>query len=344
MFQNRLVILVPAVLMLLAVSSASAAPCGCCSPSNGCGEVQMVEKTICVPEWVTETRKCTVTECVAEEKEVKVKVMVPKIVEETVKVCEMVQEKKVVEVKVCKPVSKQVTKEVTVCVPVMVEKEQKCTVLVPTEEIRKGVRKVCKMVSEKKMVTVKKDCGHWETQMVEVPCRQLLRCRRSCGGCGSCGSCCEPCAPKTRTVCKKVWVPKIVEEQVEVTCCKRVIVEEPYECKVIVCKPQEKVTKVKVCQMQQKKETRTFTECSYETVVEKKEIVCCVPKTVEKKVQVTKCVCEEQIKKCKVMVPKQVEKEVQVKVCKMVEKKVTVPACQSKGCGRALCRRSCCGC
>jgi hypothetical protein len=67
MFQ-KILVLVPAVLLLLAVSSVSAAPCGCGSPCatgcggcGGCGEVQMVEKTICVPEWVTETRKCMVT-------------------------------------------------------------------------------------------------------------------------------------------------------------------------------------------------------------------------------------------------------------------------------------------
>ena len=133
-------------------------------------------------------------------------------------------------------------------------------------------------------------------------------------------------------------------ETVEVTVCKRQIVEEPYECTVTVCKPQEKVIKVKCCELQRKTETRTVTECSMETVVEKREITCCVPKLVEKKCQVTKCVAEEQVKKCIVRVPKHVEKEVQVKVCKMVEKKVTVPVCGNGcGCGRHLCRRSC-GC
>ena len=350
MSQSRVVMCLSAVLLSLVVSSAHAGLLGCCSrcapartaPCAGAESVPMVEKTICVPEWVTETRKCTVCEYVREEKEVKVTVMVPKTVEEIVKVCQMVVEKKTVDVKVCKPVTKQVTKEVTVCVPVWVEKEQKVCVMVPVTETKKGVRKVCKVVSEKQMCTVKKDCGHWDTQMIEEPCRHLLhRCRRSCGGCDPC---CDPCAPATRTVCKKIWVPDVKEEQVEVTVCKTQIVEEPYECTVTVCKPQEKLIKVKCCEMQQKQETRTCTVCCYETVVEKRECTVCVPRMVEKKCQVTKCVPEEQVRKYTVCVPKQVEKEVQVKVCKMVEKKVSVPACQNgNGCSRHLCRRSC-GC
>ena len=82
--------------------------------------------------------------------------------------------------------------------------------------------------------------------------------------------------------------------------------------------------------------------CCYETVAEKRECTVCVPRIVEKKCQVTKCVPEEQVRKCTVCVPKQVEKEVQVKVCKMVEKKVAIPACQhGNGCSRHPCRRRC---
>ena len=100
MSQSRVVRLLSAVLLTLVVSSVYAGPLGCCTrcapacaePCTGPESVPMVEKTICVPEWVTETRKCTVCEYVREEKEVKVTVLVPKTVEETVKVCEMVRE------------------------------------------------------------------------------------------------------------------------------------------------------------------------------------------------------------------------------------------------------------
>jgi len=48
-------------------------------------------------------------------------------------------------------------------------KEQKCTVMVPTEEVRKGVRKVCKVVQVKEPRTVTKDLGHWETRWSKCP-------------------------------------------------------------------------------------------------------------------------------------------------------------------------------
>ena len=86
MSQSRVVMCLSAVLLSLVVSSAHAGLLGCCSrcapvctePCAGAESVPMVEKTICVPEWGTETRKCTVCEYVREEKEVKVTVMVPK--------------------------------------------------------------------------------------------------------------------------------------------------------------------------------------------------------------------------------------------------------------------------
>ena len=95
MSQSRVVMCLSAVLLSLVVSSAHAGLLGCCSRCApactercaGAESVPMVEKTICVPEWVTETRKCTV--CVPKQVEKEVQVKVCKMVEKkvTVPVC-----------------------------------------------------------------------------------------------------------------------------------------------------------------------------------------------------------------------------------------------------------------
>ena len=303
-----------ALLLPLVTAGAAWAGCGSCCPTTTC-EPTYVEKTICVPTLVTETRTVNVIECTVEERQ------------RTCTVYRRVPEMKTVETQCTVMVPQVQTKtcNYTVCTPVWKEVEQQYTVMVPHQETRQCTRKVCKMEKVTQTRTVCKDKGHWEEQVVEVPCscRKFRRCHARHGCCGSacdpCGGCCG-----TTTCTKKVWVPNIVQEEVEYTCCKPVLVDEPYEYCVTVCTPEVRTRTVKVCEYVKEQKSR---EVQY-TV--------CVPqqKTVTRQVCVVKCVPEEKVITYKVRVPHCVQKEVEVKVCKMVQKTIQVPCCPPRRCCR----------
>ena len=168
---------------------------------------------------------------------------------------------------------------------------------------------VCEPVVEEKII--KKDCGEWKTEVIECPGPIVTKCIQEPGTWTF-----DPCTCKCvyvpgctkqvqvqcpgRTICKKVWVPKIVEETVKCTryvkktCTRKV----PYTvCKMV---PETCVKKVpvKVCKMVQQE---------------------CV-----KKVPVTTCRIVKEV----------VNKQVPVKVCKMVKqecvKKVPYTVCEIK--------------
>ncbi len=319
------------------------------SPCGGCGDVTYVEKTCYVPEWVTETRMVTVCEYAQEQREVKQMVHKCVPVQKEVQRCCVVmvpeQRTRMVTYNVCRPVVQEVEQQYTVCVPQWREEPRQYTTCVPVVEKRQGVRRVCKMITEEVVKTVCVDRGHCETQMVEVPCLS-----RRCGRFGH--RCCDPCCcqPCTTTVCRRVWVPNIVEEQVTVTVCKPQIVEEPCEYMVTVWKPEVRTCTVRVCDWRQEVRTRKCHVTTYETDVVQKEVAytVCVPqqKTWTETVTCYETQAEEVTRTVTVCVPHQVQKEVQVKVCRMVPKTVQVPVrCGSscRGCGSVAVRR-CRGC
>lgn len=94
-------------------------------------------------------------------------------------------------------------------------------------------------------------------------------------------------------------------------------VEEPYECVVTVCKPEERVCKKLVWETQHEEKVITREICTIE------------PKVIVKPYEVTECVWEPVVTKetYEACVPYTVEKQVKVKVCKLVEKTVRVPKC-----------------
>ncbi|HID22186.1 MAG TPA: hypothetical protein EYP14_07270 [Planctomycetaceae bacterium] len=271
-----------------------------CPPQPVCTEV---ERTILVPEWTTETQKVKCIEYRQQVREEKVTVWERVPVKRTV-TCQYTEW--VREVRKCKqtdtawePVWKEVTRTYTEYVPQVVQK--------------KGVRAVWKCVPVKQKRIVCEDKGHWEERVV-CAC-ECGRCRQS----GPCGDCCTSCCQPTECV-QRVWVPKIVQREIETTVMEWRCVEEPYTCEVTVCKPVTRTCKVRVCEYRPVTKTR---EVSY-TV--------CVPKKRTRSYEVTeyKCVPREKTIKRTVCVPVEVEKEVQVRVCRMVPKKVTVqvPVCE----------------
>jgi len=324
-------------LLLVAVASTAtvlADNCGCAQPSANCCKptVQYVEKTICCPTWVTETRTVKVCEYRNEqrEREVTVYQRVPETKTVTRTVCDMVPEQrtKTVSYTVCKPVWTEKTCEYTVRIPICRDVKQEYTVMVPRQEIRTASRTVCKRIPVTETRTVRVDEGCWETQAVEVPCSPCRGChlRKRC--CGEC-SCCDPCAPKTRTVCKRVWVPNIVEKEVDCTSYKLVREEVPCNYTVTVCTPETRTRTVRVRDCKTETRTRTFKVCHYEQEQRTREVnyTVCVAKTREVECQVTCCknVPVTKTVSYTVCVPVMVEKEVQVRVRKMETKTIQVP-------------------
>ena len=360
-------------LLLFAVSSlawtaTADAGGGCgpsCQPAPCQPEVQYVEKTIYVPQMVSETRTVNVTKyrteererrymvhrCVPETTQVEQKyiVMVPQQKERTVEYTVNVPVTRDVEQKywVCVPKYEDVEKSYQVKVPVWDEVEKTCTVLVPHREQRQGTRTVCKVVPVKEKRTVTCDRGHWEVQTSEV----------------ACGKCLSGCAPRVYRVCKRVWVPNVVTEEVEVTVCRRQTEEVPYEYCVTVMKPEQRsytqkvcnwktetrTRTVRICKTEREQRTRTIQvrECKTEQRTRTEKYTVCVPETRTRTVNVTnyKQVSEEGVQKYNVCVPYTETKEVEVQVCKMVPKTITVPVCEScNSCrprglfGRMFCR------
>ncbi len=336
------------LLMSLAMVSAGGwawAEGDCCDPCEP--QVQYVEKTVYCPTWVTETRTEKVCEYRREERQREVTVYdrVPEMKTVTKTVCEMVPETraKTCSYTVRKPGVSEQPREYEVRVPVWTEVEQEYTVMVPHEESRSATRTVCKCVpvTDTKVVTVDEGC--WEKQQVEVPCqprrrvgRRASRCGDSCGG--SCGDC---CTPATRTVCKPVWVPNLVEKEIECTRHERQTEEVPYEYTVTVCKPETRTRTVKVCEYQTETRSRTVKVRHYETEEKTREYTytVCVPQTKEVEVEVTtvKCVPRTETQTYTICVPVTVEKEVEVRVCKMEPKTVQVPVCSDE-CNSDCCR------
>jgi len=341
-------------------------------------EPTYVEKTVYVPKWVKEKRVVTRTEYRTEQRERRYTVYkcVPEVHEETRHYTVMVphERTKDVEYTVCKPVWETVTKKYHVKVPVWSEEqydyhvrvpvwrdvEKTYTVMVPHREKRTGTRTVCRVVPVTKTRTVRRDHGHWEERHYEVPCHGCSGCGYSgvchSGGCYPGHGCTAQCVPCTRTVCKRVWVPNIVEEEVEYTCYKKVYDEQPYDYYVTVCRPEQRTRVHKVCDY--KTETRTGTRkvCRYQTEVREKTHKVCrhvtetrtrqvhytewLPEKREKTVQVTKYkrVPEERVSTYRVKVPYRVEKEVEVSVCRRVPKKIMVPVYDGCTAGGYCCK------
>ena len=282
-------------LLVLPISRASADQC---CPQPACAPATcMVERTVLVPEMSTETRKIWVTECRPETQTRKVRT------------CKLVQE------------SKEVTEEYTVwtqqcqtrkeqyqvSVPEWKDVTTEYTVMVPSTEKRQGVRKVAKCVPTTEKRTVCEHSGHWEDRAVQV--------QTFVQGCDACGR--PTCCPQTTTCTQKVWVPEVIQKQVDVTVNKIVCEDQPYDYEVTVCKPETKTATQKVCTYKCETHTRDvqFTVCVPEKKTATRTVVSCKP------------VMEEHDQQFTVMVPHKVEKEILVNVCKMVEKKIQVQTC-----------------
>ncbi|QDU25129.1 hypothetical protein ETAA8_01900 [Anatilimnocola aggregata] len=259
---------------------ASACNEGCataeCAVDASAPQPETVTRTIMVPQTTYETMTVPVTvyKPVTKTKMVTVYRMVPQTREVKRMMTEYVN------------VPQTRTETYVSVTPTWKEVQKDVTVMVPTTESREAVRRVCKPVMSTETRTVSRDQGAYET-----------RTHTDCCGC-------------IRTC--KVWVPNVVQEEVEVPVCRHQVSEEAYTYNVTVCKPETQTKTFKVCEMVREDKTRevqfvetqakqvekTFTESFYERVAEEKEVSYVEREAVteQREVQVAKCV----------MVPKEV--------------------------------------
>ena len=310
----------------------------CSTCAAPCGTWQTVEKEVCEPEMVTENRVVKCTECAAETRQRTVTTYHQVPVTQTVQrqYTVLVQETRTRECchTVCKPVYRTVSQQY--CVPTSHLETRQCT------------RQVCQTQQVKELRTVCEDQGHWEERACETPCAST--CSSCSSSCSSCAPACNACAPAAAcTTCapvtQKVWVPNVVQKQVEVTCCKQVLVPETYTYQVCIAGTETRTREVQVCEYQQ------------EVVKTQVPYTVCVPHCETKAEQVTTYQCQpvQSVENYTVLVPHEVEKTIQVCVCHMVTKKVPcqvwVPAppqpCQSScdsGCGASASTSGCSSC
>jgi len=260
------------------------------APSMAACGPQTVTCTVMVPQ-VTYTTH-TVSETVCR----------PELRQKTIQVSRLVPETQMASCieTVLVPERRTVMKNFTTCRLTVENVARQVQVMVPHVEMRQGMRTVCRPIPVQQMVTVCKDLGQWATTRYTDCCG----CTHSC----------------------RVWMSKMVTEQVPVTVYKPQYSQEPYEYQVVVCRPELQTVNVQV------------QKPVYETQSREVSFYVPVPKQIERQVPRTTLreVVEDRVVNYTVMVPHQVERQVTVPVCTMVPKQVTyvVPSCgPCGGCG-----------
>lgn len=281
---------------LVAISGVAQADCGCGSPCGGA--TQMVTVTVCqmVPRqeqvqvtkyrWEPRQENYTAYRCemVPEKREVSTTVMVPRweTVNQQVTRCRVVpyQEQREVTVMRCVPTQQQVT--VTRCVPEQVQVMQ--TVCVPTQEKQMVTRCVPRVTQEKVNRTV--DRGHCEQRVVAYA--------GGCGGCGSgCGGCASACGGCGGTTTVNVWVPNLVNEQVDVNVCRWV--EEQVPVNVTVMRTEQRP--VNVTRLVPRQFQENVTVMSWQPEKQKVTVNLCRTENFVENVPVQVCRMEAQVRK-----------------------------------------------
>ena len=285
--------------------------------SESAATPQYIERTVMRPQMVTETKMCTVTEYRNETREREYTVY-KRVAETSARSCDVTvmvpeQRTRVEKYTVMRPVTRTVAQTYKVQVPVWQEVPQSYTVQVPQVEVRQAYRTTCRKVPVTVMKTVCRDAGCWVNQTAQVPA-------------------CDPCGRAVmRTVCRPVYMPKMVSEQVPVTCYKTEQVQVPYQYNVTVCKPQVRTRTVRVCNYRMETRQRNVQVCETECVPMTRNVnyTCMVPQKQQRSYNVTtyRMIPEKRVQTYKVCVPHQVQKPVQVKACRMVPETVRVPVC-----------------
>ena len=343
--------------------------CSCPCP---CPRIE--QRTVLVPQWVTECKKVPATEIRHEERDREIVTYkdAPETVARTRTVTVMErqvrshQEKYTVE----RPVTEKVEQRYTVCIPytetrtatrtvlkpVWTEVERKYTVCVPYCEKRTGLRTVAKCVPVVRTREICVDQGHWEERISKPICKPI--CKPVC-------NVCEPCAPPVTVVvpvvvCKtRVWVPCVVHKTESYTVNTTEMVQVPYTYEVKLERPEVRTKIEKVRTMVPTPEPYSYEVqlTRHETRTRFVDVCRMVPEVRTRIVNETVCVPREKCETYNVTVVRRVAvkrivkecfdvpvcttREVQVRVRKLVPKTVDVQVAVRPVC--AVCAPAC-GC
>ncbi len=332
MFNKSLTVASPAIVFILTLCTNAnfASPAfaeGPCAPCVG-----TLRRTVLVPRLVTEARRVPITELRHEERQREV--IVYKDVPETVQRTRTIT--------VLEPQVRSHQETYTVRRKVVKDVPETYTVLVPYTEMRTATRLVPKPVYKEieRKFTVCVDRGCFEERVACPVCKPVCK--------PVCRPCCKPCATCAVAVrvpvCKtRVWVPKLVKQEIPYTVDVVEKVQVPYEYEVTLCRPEVRTKIEKVCTLVPTPETyqyevqltrpetrtRMVPVCEYvpETRTRTVNETVCVPR--EKTETYTETVCrrvaEKRICKESVCVPVTTTREVPVNVCRLVPKTVEVP-------------------
>lgn len=305
---------------------------------------EMKSRTVCYTELEPRTREEKYVECrtVEEVVDQPYTVMVPYCETRTGTRCIMtpvvsnVQKTYTVMVPYCE------TRRGTRCVmrPNIRNVEQPYLVSIPYTEQRTGTRTVWECVPTVQTRTVCEDQGHWEQRCTPVsngcqPYGVVANCCRpslnyACCGCDPCATCCVP------TVCvQNVWVPKIVQREIQCTVYTNQCRQVPYNYSVTLCRQEQRSRTVQVCEM-----VPTQVEFEYQVQLCRPEQRTCtvqvcnlVPSTEKYEYQVQLCRPENRIRKvtCCRLIPEEKTRIVNycVPVTKTREEQYPVTICDT---------------
>ena len=376
---------------LFSSAAASAQLCGI--PSYACCPPQACEPTCCYTTCKVEQETCyrTVCETVMQPEQYTAKRIVYETAyEEVPQTCYRTVTETAFRDEaytVCRPVTENHVREETYCVqrpvwetkyrecnytvqrPVWEDRVRECkyTVMQPVcetieRECRYTVMKpVCETIQQERCYTVMRPetrtrcvqrlCGEWVTKKHSIPgpcCPQLV-----CGPCGP--TWCMRQAPPL-VICRRVWCPRVVQQQVPYTvmvpqvvrqscpvqvtryvpetivkkiptqitrmCPKECVRRIPYRVCRMECEQKTQRIPYRVCQMVSEQKTRRipYTVCRTVSEQRTRRIPYCVQKQVEytSTRRVARCVPREVEYTCTRMVPKQITREVQYTRCRLV--------------------------
>jgi len=284
----------------LLVATAESWGFGCCSSSHYCApscvsyQHVQVQRTVRVPQWVTQKQTVTVceyqvqprTQTVTRYRSVPVVREVP--YEYTVAVPQQRVEKQTYHVSV--PYTEKVEQVYTVLVPKVVQKQ--------------GVRQLCRWVPTVQKAYRCVDQGYWEDQV----CNYTV-----CTG----GGCCS--APCYQTVCSthKVWRSNPVQVAYDVTVNRPEYYQENYTYNVTITEPVQQKRVIDVTRYRTEAQVRdvTYTVCNYER------------RTASRQVTEYQQQAYQDTVTYNVSVPVHSQREVDVRVCNWVDQVVTQTVC-----------------
>ena len=165
-------------------------------------------------------------------------------------------------IKTRKQVAREVTRNYSVKIPYVEHIPRQYRIKVPMTVMKKGERFIPKQIPKTKYQTIKRDMGKWVTTVETIPTYEIESDR--CG--------CSTCCPKTRTVRKTVWQPRIVSSRKPYTVFETVKQKVPYEYPVLEHRYETRSRLEPVTRYRTEQRSATFTVYDVKPAIETKTV------------------------------------------------------------------------